>query len=121
MLKEIILFLPLIRAIIMAKNSIYSVKQKTSIDGSSAVLGTISARSVTECSLRCMRRINCAAAEYQATNMRCQVHGDSPQYGRSTTDNIETKAITLVGSCPLTHAENSAQGSYSLKHSLYYF
>ena len=99
----------------MAENSIYSVKQKTSIDGSSAVLGTISARSVTECSLRRMRRINCVAAEYQATNKRCKLHGDSPQYGRSTTDNLETKAITLVGSCPLTHAETGAQGNYSLK------
>ena len=115
MRKEVIFILPLIKVIITAENSIYSVKKKTIIDGSSSIIGTIRARSVTECSLRCAQRINCVAAEYQATNKQCKLYGDSPQYGRSTTDNIETKAITLVGSCPLTHAENSAQGSYFLK------
>ena len=99
--KEIILFLPLIQAIITAENSIYSVKEKTSIDGSSAVLGTS------------LRRMNCTTAEYQATNKQCKLHGDSPQHG--TTDTVQTKAITLLGSCPFTHAQNSAQGSYLLK------
>ena len=113
MREEMILFLPLIQAIITAENSIYSVEQKTSIDGSSAVLGTISARSVTECSLRCLRRINCAATEYQATNKRCKLHGDSPQYG--TTDTVQMKTIILLGSCPFPHAQASAIGSYSLK------
>ena len=110
MRKEIILFLSLIQAIITAENSIYSVKKKTIIDGSSSIIGTIRARSVTECSLRCMRRINCVAAKYQATNKRCKLHGDSPQCG--TTDTIQTKAITLLGSCPFPHVQNRAQGSY---------